>query len=119
MLGEKLRTQGTSVWLVNTGWTEGPFGTGHRMDLGHTRSMVKAVLAGQLENVETEPDPVFGVEVPTSVPNVPSEVLRPRDTWADPEAYDRQARKLAEMFRENFDTFADGVSDEVKAAGPK
>jgi phosphoenolpyruvate carboxykinase (ATP) len=119
MLGEKLRTQGTSVWLVNTGWTEGPYGTGHRMDLGHTRSMVKAVLAGQLENVETEPDPVFGVEVPTSVPNVPSAVLRPRDTWDDPEAYDRQARKLADMFRENFEKFADGVSDEVKAAGPR
>jgi phosphoenolpyruvate carboxykinase (ATP) len=119
MLGEKIREHGAHVWLVNTGWTGGPYGTGHRMELGHTRSMVKAALAGQLDRVETEADPVFGIQVPTSVPNVPSDVLAPRNTWDDPDAYDQQAAKLAEMFGENFAQFADQVPDEVKKAGPK
>lgn len=119
MLGEKLRERGSHVWLVNTGWTGGPYGVGSRMALGHTRSMVKAALAGQLDHVEMEVDPVFGIEVPTSVPNVPPKVLRPRDTWEDGEAYDAQAAKLADMFKENFAQFADRVADEVKAAGSK
>ncbi len=119
MLGEKLREHGSSVWLVNTGWTGGPYGTGHRMKLGHTRAMVKAALAGKLDKVETETDPVFGIAVPTAVPDVPSEVLTPRNTWSDKDAYDAQAAKLAEMFKENFKQFEDQVPDEVKAAGPK
>ena len=119
MLGEKLRTHGAHVWLVNTGWTGGPYGVGRRMSLGHTRSMIQAALAGQLDEVETRTDPVFGLHVPVTVPGVPSSVLNPRDTWDDGEAYDAQAQKLAGMFRENFRQFEDQVPDEVKAAGPQ
>ncbi len=116
MLGERLDEHGSSVWLVNTGWTGGPYGTGRRMKLSHTRSMVSAALSGELDGVEFRTDPVFGVEVPTSVPGVPSEVLDPRGTWDDGDAYDEKARHLARLFRENFDKFE--VSDEIAAAGP-
>ena len=119
MLGDKLRDTGARVWLVNTGWTGGPHGTGHRIDLAHTRTMVKAALAGHLDEVATESDPVFGVGVPTSVPGVPDDVLKPRNTWADKAAYDAQAEKLTEMFRKNFQKFAAGVSDEIREAGPR
>jgi phosphoenolpyruvate carboxykinase (ATP) len=119
MLGEKLREHGAKVWLVNTGWSGGGHGVGSRMKLSYTRAMVNAAIDGTLESEEFAPDPVFGVEVPTSVPGVPSEVLRPRDAWADGESYDASAGKLAEMFKENFEQFADQVSDEVKAAGPR
>ncbi len=118
LLGRKLRETNATVWLVNTGWTAGPYGVGHRMELGHTRAMVRAALAGRLDNVDTEPDPVFGVHVPTSVPDVPDEVLAPRGTWDDPAAYDAQAEKLAGMFRKNFEKYAAEAADEVKAAGP-
>jgi phosphoenolpyruvate carboxykinase (ATP) len=118
MLGEKLRQHGARVWLVNTGWTGGPYGTGSRMRLRYTRAMVRAALAGVLNDVETRTDPVFGVAVPTAVPHVPAGVLEPRTTWADGAAYDAQARELAAMFRENFAKYADGVTDEVKEAGP-
>jgi len=118
MLGDKLREGGVSVWLVNTGWTGGPFGTGRRMSLRHTRAMVKAALAGELADTPTATDPVFGLHVPTEVPGVPKEVLEPRSTWADPGAYDAQAAKLADMFRKNFERFSAQVPDEVKAAGP-
>jgi phosphoenolpyruvate carboxykinase (ATP) len=106
-------------WLVHTGWTGGPVGVGHRMPIDHTRNMVRAALNGQLADVSYELDPIFGVEVPTEVPGVPSEVLRPRDTWADKEAYDAKARELAAMFVENFKDYADGVSEAVRQAGPK
>ena len=119
LLGEKIERHGAKVWLVNTGWTGGAFGTGNRMKLSHTRAMVRAALAGKLDNVETTPDPVFGVHVPNQVPDVPSEVLHPRETWADKNAYDQQAEKLAGMFRKNFEQFADNVSAEVRQAGPK
>ena len=119
MLGEKLREHGARVWLVNTGWTGGPYGVGSRMKLGYTRAMVRAALAGELDDVDTVEDPVFGLAIPTAVPGVPSEVLRPRATWADAEAYDAQARKLADMFRESFKRYEDGVSEEIRAAGPK
>ncbi len=118
MLGAKLREHAVSVWLVNTGWSGGGYGMGNRMKLGYTRAMVNAVLSGELDEVELATDPVFGVAVPTSVPGVPSEVLRPRDTWADRPAYDAAAAKLARMFRDNFERFADQVSDEIRAAGP-
>jgi phosphoenolpyruvate carboxykinase (ATP) len=81
--------------------------------------MVRAALKGELDGVPTEPDPIFGVEVPTACPDVPPEFLRPRATWADPDAYDRTARRLARMFRENFETFASGVDETVRAAGPR
>jgi phosphoenolpyruvate carboxykinase (ATP) len=118
MLGEKLRQHGSDVWLVNTGWSGGPFGVGKRMKLGYTRAMVRAALAGTLHDVATETDPIFGLAVPTDVPGVPPEVLRARDTWADKDAYDAQARKLAEMFRKNFEKFGT-VDDRIRGAGPQ
>jgi phosphoenolpyruvate carboxykinase (ATP) len=118
MLGRKLEEHGARVWLVNTGWTGGPYGTGSRMKLGYTRAMVRAALAGELDGVETTTVPFFNLSVPTSVSGVPSEVLVPRGTWADTAAYDEQASKLAGLFAENFKRFEDKVSDAVKAAGP-
>ncbi|HSI98912.1 MAG TPA: phosphoenolpyruvate carboxykinase (ATP), partial [Patescibacteria group bacterium] len=119
MLAERLERFDVPVWLVNTGWTGGPYGIGERMRIDHTRVMVRAALQGRLADVEYELDPVFGVQVPLQVPGVPDEVLRPRDTWPDPEAYDAKARELATMFAENFEAYADGVPDEVRAAGPR
>jgi phosphoenolpyruvate carboxykinase (ATP) len=118
MLMERLARWNVPVWLVNTGWTGGPYGTGERMDINHTRTMVRAALNGLLEDVPMRTDPIFNVEVPTSVPGVPSEVLDPRGTWQDGAAYDAQAKKLAAMFGENFAAFADAVPASVRAAGP-
>ena len=118
MLSERLERFDVPVWLVNTGWTGGPYGTGERMRIDHTRTMVRAALSGALRDVEYDVDPVFGVEVPRTVPGVPDEVLRPRDTWSDASAYDTKARELAAMFVENFAVYADGVDDEVRNAGP-
>jgi phosphoenolpyruvate carboxykinase (ATP) len=119
MLGEKLAQHHARVWLVNTGWTGGPYGTGSRMKLAYTRAMVRDALAGKLDGATFATDPVFGFEVPTAVPDVPSEVLIPRNTWADPAAYDAQAKKLAEMFRKNFGTFTAQVPEAVQNAGPR
>jgi phosphoenolpyruvate carboxykinase (ATP) len=119
LLGEKVERLKVNVWLVNTGWSGGPYGVGKRMSIGYTRAMVSAALDGQLDNVDTVSDPVFGIEVPVAVPGVPNDVLDPRSTWADQAAYDAQAKKLAGMFIENFKNFAEKVSEEVKAAGPK
>jgi phosphoenolpyruvate carboxykinase (ATP) len=119
MLGDRLDQHDVPVWMINTGWTGGPFGTGQRMNIQQTRDMVRAALDGQLDGVPTVTDPVFGVQVPVSVPGVPPDVLTPRATWADGAAYDVQARKLAAMFAENFERFADRVSAEVAAAGPR
>jgi phosphoenolpyruvate carboxykinase (ATP) len=102
MLKEKLERHRVPVWLVNTGWTGGPYGVGERMKLSHTRSLLKAVLGGQLEWVPFATDPVFGLAVPASCPGVPEKVLRPRETWADSAAYDRKAKELAERFRSEF-----------------
>jgi phosphoenolpyruvate carboxykinase (ATP) len=119
MLAERLERFDVPVWLVNTGWTGGPYGVGQRMSIDHTRTMVRAALKGELDGVEYETDPTFGVSVPLTVPGVPSEVLRPRETWADKDAYDAKARELAAMFAENFADYADGVPEEVRAAGPR
>jgi phosphoenolpyruvate carboxykinase (ATP) len=119
MLGEKIAAHGARVWLVNTGWTGGPHGTGSRMKLSLTRAMVRAALAGTLDEVACRPDPVFGFDVPTVVPDVPASVLNPRGTWSDGGAYDAQARKLAQMFAANFERYASGVPAAVKAAGPR
>ncbi|HEY0442721.1 MAG TPA: phosphoenolpyruvate carboxykinase (ATP) [Candidatus Limnocylindrales bacterium] len=119
MLGDRLGRNDVPVWLVNTGWTGGPYGTGERMNIDHTRSMVRAALDGRLDGVPTRVDPIFGIEVPISCPDVPASFLDPRSTWADGEAYDRQANKLARMFVENFSAYADGVSVAVRAAGPR
>ncbi|CAN5802784.1 phosphoenolpyruvate carboxykinase (ATP) [soil metagenome] len=118
MLGERLREHGSQVWLVNTGWSGGPFGVGHRMKLGYTRAMVRAALNGDLANVQTENDPVFGLAVPTAIPGIPSDIMQPRSTWPDAEAYDAQASKLAQMFRDNFKKFGD-VAGEIQQAGPQ
>jgi phosphoenolpyruvate carboxykinase (ATP) len=119
LLGERLKEHGAAVWLVNTGWSGGAYGTGSRMKLAHTRAMVHAALDGRLAEATFEADPVFGLEVPTAVPGVPSQVLRPRQTWADGAAYDEAAGRLAGMFKENFGRFADQVSAEVRRAGPR
>jgi phosphoenolpyruvate carboxykinase (ATP) len=118
MLIDRLGRHEVPVWLVNTGWTGGPYGTGERMNINHTRTMVRAALNGELDGVAYRRDPVFGVEVPTKVPGVPSGILDPRATWADPTAYDAQAAKLARMFADNFRAYADGVPPSVRKAGP-
>ncbi|MGE3275812.1 MAG: phosphoenolpyruvate carboxykinase [Vicinamibacterales bacterium] len=118
-LGERIARHHVRVWLVNTGWTGGPYGVGKRMKIAFTRAMIKAALAGDLDGVEYRRHPVFNVEMPVTCPGVPSEVLDPRGTWADTAAYDQQARKLAGMFVENFKTFAADVDPAVVAAGPR
>jgi len=119
MLGERITRHKARVWLVNTGWTGGPYGTGHRMKIAYTRAMIGAALAGALDAVAYERHPVFNVDVPTSCPGVPNDVLKPRSTWSDGSAYDAQAAKLAQLFAENFKAFEAGVSPEVRAAGPR
>jgi phosphoenolpyruvate carboxykinase (ATP) len=120
MLGAKVARHGVQCWLVNTGWTAGPVGTGHRMSLSYTRAMVRAALAGRLDRVPTAREPVFGLEVPQRVPGgVPDAVLHPRDTWADAAAYDAQAARLADLFHRNFEQFADRVHGAVRDAGPR
>jgi phosphoenolpyruvate carboxykinase (ATP) len=118
MLGQLLREHGSSVWLVNTGWSGGPYGVGKRMKLPYTRAMVKAALSGAIDPASLRTDSVFGLGVPTAVPGVPSEVLNPRATWPDGEAYDQQAKKLAGMFRANFARFGE-TAEEIREAGPK
>ena len=118
MLGRLLREHGSNVWLVNTGWSGGPYGVGKRMKLAYTRAMVKAALSGTIDSSALRVDPIFGLGVPTSVPGVPSEVLDPRGTWPDGAAYDEQAKKLAGMFRANFTKFGE-TSEDIREAGPK
>ncbi len=118
MLVERLARHDVPVWLVNTGWTGGPYGVGHRMNIAHTRQIVRAALGGQLDAVSMRLDPVFRVRVPETVPDVPPAELDPRTTWADPDAYDRQAAALAAMFAANFAAYAPGVSAEIAASGP-
>jgi phosphoenolpyruvate carboxykinase (ATP) len=116
MLGEKLDEHDASVWLVNTGWTGGPFGEGKRMPIAETRAMLRAALSGALDGAEFRIDEVFGFEVPLAIPGVASALLDPRSTWSDPAVYDTKARALAGMFRENFERFDD---PELVAAGPR
>ncbi len=119
MLGEKLRRHKARVWLLNTGWTGGPYGVGRRIQLSSTRRMVTAALSGELDNVETWTDPIFGLEVPAHIEGVPDQVLRPRETWQNPSEYDAKATQLADMFAANFEKYEAGVSEEIKAAGPR
>ena len=111
MLGERIAKHTVQCWLVNTGWTGGPYGVGHRMDLKLTRAMVRAALAGQLDNVPTRREPVFGLHVPRHVPGVPDDLLDPRTTWKEPAAYDAQANRLLALFEKNFEQFKDLVPD--------
>ncbi len=119
MLGDRLAQHRASVWLVNTGWTGGPFGEGERMPIAATRSLLDAALAGELDGVEFRTDDLFGFEVPVEVPGVDTKLLDPRSTWRDQEAYDRKARELAQMFRDNFEQFADEAGPAVSQAGPR
>ena len=119
MLGERIEKYGTQVYLLNTGWTGGPYGVGSRMKLKYTRAMVTAALNGALESVEYIHDPVFNLEIPKTCPEVPDEVLNPRDTWADKAAYDAQAKKLAAMFAENFAKKYPNMPKNIAGAGPK
>ncbi len=117
LLGEKISRHGAKVWLINTGWTGGPHGVGSRMKLAYTRRMVTAALSGELDAV---PAPVgaFGLAIPQHIEGVPDAVLQPREAWSDKAAYDAMAERLATMFKENFEKFSSGVSEEVRAAGP-
>ncbi|MEJ2546553.1 MAG: phosphoenolpyruvate carboxykinase [Gemmatimonadota bacterium] len=119
MLGRKIAKHEVDCWLVNTGWSGGPYGVGERMKIGHTRAMVHAALDGSLAGVETRPDPVFGVHVPVSCPGVPDDVLDPRNTWSDKDAYDRAAQDLADRFRKNFERYEEHVTEPVREAGPR
>ncbi len=119
LLGEKVRRHGASVWLVNTGWTGGPYGEGRRIELAYTRRMIHAALDGSLRDAPMRTHPVFGLAYPTALDGVPAEVLDARRSWADAKAYDRYARRLARMFTENFASFEDTVSEEVLAAAPR
>jgi phosphoenolpyruvate carboxykinase (ATP) len=116
MLGRKLDEHGSAVWLVNTGWTGGPYGEGQRMPIAATRALLRAALDGELDQVEYRLDPIFGFEVPVEVPGVDSSLLDPRSTWSDPDAYDEKARYLATRFRENFQKF--GADENIVQAGP-
>jgi phosphoenolpyruvate carboxykinase (ATP) len=119
MLGKKMTEHKVNVWLINTGWTGGACGTGSRMKLKFTRAMITAALEGKLDNVEFETHPVFGMAIPKTCADVPSEILNPRNTWADKNAYDEKAKYLASLFIRNFEKYGSGVTDEVRHAAPK
>jgi phosphoenolpyruvate carboxykinase (ATP) len=117
MLSAKVKEHNANVWLLNTGWSGGPYGVGSRFKLSYTRAMVTAILNGSLATAKYNPDPVFGLPLPAAVPGVPAEVLNPRNTWKDGAAYDTQAKKLAKLFRENDSKFE--MPEAVRAAGPR
>ena len=119
LLAERIKKHGSDVWLVNTGWSGGPYGIGSRIKIGFTRAMIKAALSGQLASVPTVMHPVFDIAVPQTCPEVPSEILDPRKTWPDPVKYDEAAASLAKRFRDNFTQFSSGVTDEIAQSGPK
>jgi phosphoenolpyruvate carboxykinase (ATP) len=118
MLGERIARHDVRCWLVNTGWSGGPYGIGKRMKLAYTRAMVNAAIGGQLDDVAFRPDPIFHVDVPASVPGVPSEILDPRNTWPDKAAYEAKAHELARKFRDNFEKFANTATPEILGAQP-
>jgi phosphoenolpyruvate carboxykinase (ATP) len=118
MLGAKMKENEVNVWMINTGWSGGSYGTGSRMKLSYTRAMITAALNGSLDNVAYEQHPVFGMMMPTSCPDAPSEILNPKSTWKDAAAYDATAKNLAQQFIKNFEKYAAGVSAEILAAAP-
>ena len=117
LLSKKIISHNAKVWLVNTGWSAGPYGVGDRIKLSLTRAIIDGIHAGDLDDAPTEHEPFFGLNVVTQCPNVPDSILTPRNTWSDPAQYDETANKLAELFQANFKTYADGVSTDVLAAG--
>ncbi len=118
MLGDKITKHNARVYLVNTGWSGGAYGTGKRMDLAYTRAMITSIIDGSIEDAQYTPHSIFGTHIPDAIPNVPSELLDPRQVWADKEEYDRQAKQLAERFQHNFEKFSD-ASEAIRAAGPQ
>ena len=118
MLGKKMMENNVAVWMINTGWSGGPYGIGKRMKLDFTRAMITAALEGKLENVSYEKDPVFGILIPGDCEGVPAEILNPRNTWPDKALYDEKAKELAKMFITNFNKYASGVSEAILAAAP-
>lgn len=119
LLAEKMTKHGSEAWLINTGWSGGAYGVGERISLEHTRAIIDAIHHGELQSQEFTPDPVFGINVPAAVRNVPTSILTPRNTWADKAAFDEMASSLASKFNENFALYADQASDDIKAAAPK
>ena len=118
LLGKKLDTHNVDTWLINTGWSGGPYGVGKRIKIAHTRAMINAVLEGKLKDVPLSLEPFFGLQIPKSCPGVPDEILNTRNTWYNPADYDAQAKKLVQMFAENFKQYANETSKEILAAGP-
>jgi phosphoenolpyruvate carboxykinase (ATP) len=118
LLGEKVRKHQVNCWLINTGWSGGPYGVGARMDIIHTRALLNAALDGDLRDVDYVEHPIFRVEVPQSCPGVPSKILNPEETWPDRSAYEEKARELAASFHKNFAKFKDSVDPAVWNAGP-
>ncbi len=119
MLADRIERHQARAWLVNTGWTGGPYGVGSRIKLAETRAIIDAIHGGSLDSAPTVEDPIFGLHVPTECPGIPSRKLIPRNTWTDPDAYDRTARKLAARFRDNFAQYLDQAPEESRRAGPR
>jgi phosphoenolpyruvate carboxykinase (ATP) len=119
LLRKRIRAHGSRCWLVNTGWSGGPYGVGSRMPIKYTRALVNAAIDGKLDGVPTRPDPIFGFQVPERVEGIPAEIMDPRRTWKDPAAFDAKARELATLFTENFKLFTGPIAREVAPAGPK
>jgi phosphoenolpyruvate carboxykinase (ATP) len=119
LLGEKMENHQANVWLINTGWSGGPYGVGSRIKLKYTRAMIKAALSGKLDNAAYYPHPVFGIHIPESCPEVPQEILDPKNTWDDKNAYDEKANQLADQFTKNFEKFAEFATDAIKAGSPQ
>ena len=119
LLGKKIAEHGVQVWLINTGWTGGPYGVGERFKIAHSRAVIRAAIEGELDDVAYVTDPVFGFDVPVECPGIPAELLSPRGTWSDQAAYDEKASALAGLFRENFEEFVELAGAELAAAGPQ
>ena len=116
---EKLNGTDIKVWLVNTGWSGGAYGVGNRMKLSYTRSMITAAMNGELDNVEFQTQSIFDLSIPTSCPNIPSDILNPKDTWDDKAAFDKTANNLAEQFVKNFEVYEAQTSEAILSAAPK
>ena len=119
MLGEKMDKNKVNIWLINTGWSGGSYGVGSRMKLSYTRAMITTALEGKLDNVSYTEHEVFGVQMPDSCENVPTEILHPKNTWSDKSAYDETANQLAAKFIANFEKFASDANQEILNAAPK
>ena len=119
MLGKKMKKHAVNVWMINTGWSGGPYGIGNRIKLSYTRAMITAALKGELDRAEYEAHPVFGMLIPAACPGIPTEILNPRSTWADTAAYDAKSKDLATQFVQNFEKYASGVTEEILKAAPK